>query len=160
MSNQRQSFRIDYSIPAQLYYAGSVFDATVLNLSAGGARIETRCAAREGRSCKLVIELAPELTKSRTQEELVMHAEILDANSSEKGYVCRLRSIDPAGSAAHEQAAHVVSALQRIQRAEERGVDKASPMQISQDSIRRERPGINKRLRTSWVDKFKRSRRD
>lgn len=146
-TNQRSSFRIDENLDAELHYRGRVHPCQIVNLSAGGARIRSEIELARERTCKVDVTLPKELARSASLSVVSMHLEVLDSTPDSDEFISRMRSLDPPGSPEQEMAAKLVFALQRRARAAQSGADDASPMQTTQESIRRERS--RKKLRIS-----------
>lgn len=159
-TNQRSSFRIDENLDAELHYRGRVHPCTVVNLSAGGARIRSHVQLVRERTCMVRIPLDGELARGAGSEMVSLHLEVLDAIDGEDGCTARLRSLDPPGSPEQETAAKLVFALQRRARAAQSGADDASPMKATQDSIRRERQVDQPHLKRAVWNPLRRRKRD
>lgn len=161
MTNQRSSFRIDEELDAELHFRSRVFPCRIVNLSAGGARIQSGQDLPRDRTCMLQVPLKDDLADAVGAPTMKMHLEILDSTPNEEGFVTRLRSLDGPGSPEHEAMAKLVFAIQRRARAAQSGVDDASPMQSTADSIRRERTRTKLRIsRSLWRPSNKRPRDD
>ena len=161
MANQRSSFRIDEELEAELHFRGRIFPCRIVNLSAGGARIHSDQDLPRDRTCMVQVPLTGDLATSVGAPTMKMHLEVLDSTPSDGGFVTRMRSLDGPGSTEHEAMAKLVFAIQRRARAVQSGVDDASPMQSTADSIRRERTRTKLRIiRGLWRPSNKRPKDD
>lgn len=129
---QRQSFRVEPHLDGELFHEGRVAPCDVINLSAGGARIETSMHLRGGAVCTLGIRLDPELERAAGTPYVSFHMFVLDARPQPGSDVVdyRLQHLSTAASSSteYETATKVVYAIQRRDLAHGSGVEGASPM--------------------------------
>lgn len=161
MANQRSSFRIDEELDAELHFRGRTFPCRIVNLSAGGARIQSDQDLPRDRTCMVQVPLTGDFADAVGASTMKMHLEILDSTPQDGSFVTRMRSLDGAGTPEHEAIAKLVFAIQRRARAVQSGVDDASPMQTTAESIRRERTRTKLRIsRSLWRPSSKRPKGD
>jgi len=129
---QRKSFRVEPQIAGELFHEGRVAPCDVLNLSAGGARVQTTMPLRSGSVCTLGIPLDGELERAAGTGYVSFHMYVLDAvPQTERELVdYRLQHVSSSTESAGEYqlATKVVFASQRRDLAHESGADEASPM--------------------------------
>jgi hypothetical protein len=139
-SEQRETFRVETRLDAELFHDGDVAPCSVRNLSAGGALVETVLALDPPARCTLGLRLGPQWAKSAGMDYVTFHLEVLDRTELEDDvdadtgepaeplHVLRMRNLTEADSPAWERAHKVVFEAQRQQLAERSGSDHASPM--------------------------------
>lgn len=125
----RASFRVDTSFEAELFHQGRVVGCTVVNLSAGGARVETALEMRAGAQCTLGLALDRELAAATGMTYVSFHMEVLAAEPLRDGQlVYRLHNATGSTSPEYETATKLVFAAQRRMRAAASGAEGSSPM--------------------------------
>jgi hypothetical protein len=132
-TNHRATFRIesDPELQASLAWRGSTSPCALVDLSAGGARLEATIEPTIGDRCTLHLQL----TGGQTTAQVEM--EVLESTTrGEESRLLRLQNLTEPGSADHERLTKLVFELQRRQLARASGTDDASPM--TSDPERRE----------------------
>ncbi|MCW2972163.1 MAG: hypothetical protein JWN72_436 [Thermoleophilia bacterium] len=129
---QRQSFRVESHFAGELFHEGRVAPCDVLNLSAGGARVQTRMRLASSAVCTLGIPLDADLEKAAGVGYVSFHMYVLDAVPHEGDELVdyRLQHVSSPSETAggYQLATRVVFAAQRRDLAHESGADQASPM--------------------------------
>lgn len=149
--NLRESFRIEASsdLDAELFHEGRVAPCSLVNLSAGGARIRTSLAMPAAAQCTLGVRLGARLrrTGAGTPPYVSFLMEVLDGSPREDGsWDYRLRSTTGPGSDQYEAAAKLVFAAQRAHLASQSGIEPASPMVVDRERRRRLRTILRPRF--------------
>ncbi|MBC7460498.1 MAG: PilZ domain-containing protein [Thermoleophilia bacterium] len=134
---QRQSFRVEPHFAGELFHEGRVARCDVLNLSAGGARVQTRMRLASGAVCTLGIPLDGDLERAAGMSYVSFHMFVLDAvpQSEDELVDYRLQHVSSSSESAgeYELATKVVFASQRRDIAHESGADESSPMVSTRD---------------------------
>jgi hypothetical protein len=148
--NLRESFRIqaDSDLEAELQHGRLTGRCSVVDLSAGGAKVKSTLQVIEGGRCTLRARLGSGLRGPSTITAFVSFPmEVLSANQRPDGSIeYRLRNTAQPGSPEYEEAVKLITLAQRAALAKRTGASQASPM-VSDEERRR-------RLRTESKPRF------
>jgi len=147
--NLRDSFRVwpEEELVAELLDGGRTYSCALVNLSAGGAKVEGAHVDLEiGSACVLRLRLSADLSGRTGASDLHLPVEVLERTETPDGSVYRMRSAPEPGSSEYEATAKLVFEAQRRQRARENGRNITSPMVSDQDRRRDQRPARRQRF--------------
>ncbi len=154
---RRQAFRAEISIPARVHAGspnGRQLQATLLNISAGGALLQLREELQPGAQVGIEVPLPVAVAEATGAPALVMSCEVIGSSTSvpaadagqvdtrNGGWFSRLAHQDGEGTATYEAVRKAVFALQREELARRSGADESSPMAEDPEDrrARRNRP--------------------
>lgn len=132
MSNERQSFRTEFNIRAELFYHGDIAPCVIVNMSAGGMMLQAGMTIPEASQVTLGLRLYDDLKQAAGIDYLSFHLEVLEVleaeGATDSTWLYRCRNLTNEGSPLYERAIKVVFEAERRRLAAESGNDKLSPM--------------------------------
>jgi len=133
--NQRESFRADPGpeVEAQLVWRLRSAPCTVLDLSAGGAKVTSTLAMPKGTDCTLRLQIGEALRSATKFDDVQLPMTVLDSSSEDGLVTYRLKNQVGPGAFQYEAATKLVLEAQRRARAAAAGIEDASPMATDEE---------------------------